>query len=166
MGVSVAIFNPTVEPAIIALGMIGGSLSLGVVSGLAGVYLSERAERFREVRELERKLGGSLEGSIYEKAAQLVPVYVALWSFAGMLIFPLAAATPYIMAAAGILSLNAAFSVSVVMVMAMLSLIGAYMGRISGEGVLKSALRAILLGVLAFTVVYAAKLVLKGFILL
>ncbi len=157
-----AIFNPTVEPAIIALGMIGGSLSLGVVSGLAGVYLSERAERLREVRELEKKLGGSLEGSVYEKAARVVPVYVALWSFVGMLVFPLVAATPYIVAASGVLSLSVAFAVSIAMVMVMLALIGAYMGKISGEGVLKSAFRTVLLGVLALIVVYLAKLVLMG----
>lgn len=160
LGVNVGAFEAHVDPMIMAMAVLGGSLSLSVVSGLLGVFLSERAERIRELRELERKLGADLSRSLYARSAQLIPLYVALWSSAGMLVFPLASITPYVAAKMKLLSIHQAFALSIAIILASLTMIGAYLGRITGERLWLSSLRVLALGVIALVIVLVFKTVL------
>jgi len=152
-------FRPDLDPLVIAMAILGGSISLSVISGFLGVFLSERAERVRELRELERKLGADLSRSLYALSARFTPLYVALWSSIGMLVFPLLSATPYLVAKMEALDLWEAFIASLAATYTALALIGVYLARITGENVYISAFRLLLLGLLASMVVLAFKIV-------
>jgi len=56
IGVNVGGYTQTGDPLTLALSIMGGGISMGVMSGMLGVYLSERAERLREVREVAPKV--------------------------------------------------------------------------------------------------------------
>ena len=143
---------------LIAASIMGGGVAMGIMSGMVGVYLSEKAERIREVRELEKKLSSRFkEDSVYWRAARLIPIYVALWSGIGIVLFPTLVAIPYIMAAVSGLSVRTAFIVSLSMALTLMGLLGAYLARISGEDPLKSAIRGLGLGVVAAVIVYMLK---------
>jgi len=157
LGVSVGGFSPDVKPEFLALGIIGGSLSMGVLSGVVGVYLSERAERVREVRELEKKVAKSLRNSVYWKAANVIPIYIALWSGVGIIFFPLLVAAPYLAAASGIISMTRAFYASIGVALTLMALIGVYLARISGSSQLMGAVKGVAIGVAGILVVSAAK---------
>jgi predicted membrane protein (TIGR00267 family) len=146
IGVDVGGFSSNVDPALIAMGIIGGGVAMGVFSGVVGVYLSERAERLKEVSELERKMAKSLKGTVYWKAAKIVPLYVALWSGLGVLIFPTLIASPYILANMGLIGVKTAFLASIALALTLMTLLGLYLGAISGEGLVKPALRAFSVG--------------------
>jgi predicted membrane protein (TIGR00267 family) len=96
LGVSVGGFSSKANPELLALSIIGGGLAMGLFSSVVGVYISERAERLRELRELERSMAKRLDGTIYARLAKLIPLYVALWSGLGATTFPLAVAFPYL----------------------------------------------------------------------
>ncbi len=157
IGVNVGGFDVNVDPRLLALSIIGGALSMGILSAVVGVYLSERAERLNEVKRLERRLGKSLRGSLYWRAARLVPLYIAAWSGTGVLIFPSLSAAPYLLAAYGALPMMAAFMASLGIALASMALLGYYLGVISGEDKIMSALRGLGLGLGGVAVVYVFK---------
>lgn len=157
LGVSVGGFNPDVNPVFLALGIIGGSLSMGILSGVVGVYLSERAERVREVRELEKKVAKSLRNSIYWKAANIIPIYIALWSGIGIIFFPLMVAAPYLAAAMGFLDIVTAFYLSLGVALFLMALIGVYLARISGSSLVAGAVKGVSIGIAGIAVVTLAK---------
>ena len=160
IGVNIGGFSGEANPLLLAMSIIGGGVSLGLISNLLGVYMSERAERVRELRDLERKLASSLKGSIYWKAARFIPLYVALWSSIGVLLFPAMIAIPYLASSAGLVSLHNAFYASLAISITALAGVSAYLGKITHEGLLRGALRGLLLGLLSIVLVYSLKSVL------
>ena len=153
LGVSVGGYAPGGSPMLLALSVIGGGIAMGLISAMLGVYLSERAERMREYRELERKLAASLKNSIYWRAAQIIPVYVALWSGMGATVFPIIVAAPFILTDAGLLPFQAAYYLSLAAGLGSLAFLGYYLARVSGESALHSVARLLGMGVLAIAVV-------------
>jgi predicted membrane protein (TIGR00267 family) len=157
LGVNVGAYTPGIDVKVMILAVLGGSISLSIISGFMGVLLSERAERIRELRELERKLGASLRGSIYARATTIIPLYVALWSSTGMLLFPLVMVVPYLASLAGLIGVWEAFLASTTISLASLMAVGGYLGVITGEGILVSALRTLGLGLLVLIIVLVFK---------
>lgn len=146
IGVDVGGFSPTADPAMIAMSIVGGGVAMGVFSGVIGVYMSERAERMKELAELERKMAKSLKGTVYWKAVKIIPVYVALWSGIGILLFPTLTALPYVFAKVGLIGIKAAFLASLVLALASMAFLGLYLGFISGENPVRSAFRSLGVG--------------------
>ena len=131
--------------------VIGASFSMGFFSGVVATYLSERAERLQELRKTERAMLHPLRGSIYERAAKIVPIYVALWSGLGAMLLPVIGVSPFIFAEI----LKADVSVTVLVytsagiMVAELFTLGAYLGKISGENKFLSGTRLALIGLAA-----------------
>ncbi len=129
-------------------GVAGAAFAMGFFSGFIATYMSERAERLRELRETEKAMLHSLRGSIYEKAARLVPLYVAMWSGFGAVVLPLVGIFPFIVEEfleIG-LSIRSLVYVSTSIILAELFMLGVYLGHISGENKLISGLRLALIG--------------------
>ncbi|MEB3779362.1 MAG: hypothetical protein GSR85_03935 [Desulfurococcales archaeon] len=164
IGVNVGGFSGDANPFVLASSIIGGGVSMGVISGVIGVYLSERAERVKEVIELEKKVSARLRDSIYWRAALLVPIYVALWSGVGIVLFPTLIAAPYLLAYKGLVGMNAAYISSLAIALGSLAWLGSYLGKVSGESVVKSTMRAVLLGLMGIGLVYLVKSLLGGFL--
>lgn len=157
LGVNVGGFRPDVSPEVLAFSIIGGSVAMGFLSGVVGVYLSERAERIREVKELERKVASSLKKSIYWKAANYIPVYISLWSGAGIILFPMLVAVPYLAASIGLIGMIEAYYASLGVALTLMSLLGVYLARISGGNPVVGAARGLALGVAGIVVVSLVK---------
>ncbi|MCE4603475.1 MAG: hypothetical protein F7B20_00720 [Aeropyrum sp.] len=160
IGVNVGGFRGEVDPLFMVLSIMGGALSMGILSGVVGVYLSERAERLKEVARLERKVARSLRGSIYWRAANFIPLYIALWSGVGILAFPFLTVTPYIAAMYGLVSVGWAFWASIAIALALSAGLGYYLGVVSGESRLLYTVRGLALSVAAILLVAVFKTVL------
>ncbi len=141
--------------------VLGAAFSLGFFSGVVATYLSERAERIRELKRTERAMLHSLKGTIYERAAKLVPIYVALWSGFGAIVLPMIGLTPFLVALAAGFHVQVhvlVYSSAAIMIVELFAL-GAYLGRISGENVLLSGTRMAAIGlasVIFFTLLHLA----------
>ncbi len=157
LGVSVGGYGPEANMKLLAMGIIGGGVAMGAISAMLGVYLSERAERLKEYKDLERKLAHTLKGSIHWKAARLIPLYVALWSGFGALIFPSLIALPLILASMGLVLPYPAYLASLGVGLASMGVLGWYLSRVSGENPLHSILRALGMGLLAILIVSVLK---------
>ena len=65
-----------VAVSVVIKACMGAAIALAV-SGFASAYVSEAAEREKELKELERSLFKDLEGTAHGKAARVVPFLVA-----------------------------------------------------------------------------------------
>ncbi len=138
------------EPQAYVAAVLGASFTMGFFSGVVATYLSERAERARELKELEKHMLHSLNGSIYEKAAKLVPIYVAFWSGVGAIILPVAAVSPFLLLpATGITSTRIVVYTSVALILVEMFMLGVYLGRIAKENPLYNGLKLLGIGVTA-----------------
>jgi len=158
LGVDVGGYSPNIDPILMASSIMGGGIAMGIMSGMIGVYLSERAERIREVRDIEKKLSSKLKkSSIYWRAASLIPIYVALWSGVGIIMFPTLVALPYLLVSITHTGIGTAFIASIAIALILMGSLGAYLGKISQENVIYSTLRGLSLGVAAIVIVYLLK---------
>ena len=161
IGVNVGGYSESVDPMVLALSIIGGGAAMGVFSGIVGVYLSERAERLRELKKMEHNLQASRKASIYWNAARMTPLYIALWSGLGIILFPTLIALPYLATAmCGCIATDLAFEASLAIALIVLGLLGAYLAKISGESIWNSVIRAISVGVGGIILVLVLKKVL------
>ncbi len=140
--------------------VLGGTGVMGVFSGFIATYLSERAERLRELHETEKVMVHSLHGSIYERAAKLVPLYVASWSAFGAIVLPAASITPIVLCVPRGVVYPAAVYASVGLILLFMFVIGFYLGAISGENRLASGVRFLAIGASAAVFMLVAKFLL------
>lgn len=121
-----------IDPKIVLSAGMSASFAMGV-SGFVGALITEKAERERKVKELERAMFADLEGSIIEKAALMAVVLAALTDSLAPVLAALVCASPFLLSEFGVLSPVTATFLSIIVTLVLVFLLGAYLGRISGE---------------------------------
>ena len=120
--------------------VLGGSLTMGIFSGFVGAFFSERAERLRELKRLQFQVQSDLSKSVYGKASKWIPIYVALWSALGMILFPLIIIIPFLFAWKGLIGLKEGIFASILLINISVFSLGVYLGGVSGENRVKTGL--------------------------
>lgn len=90
------------DPKIIVTAGLGGSLFMGV-SGFFGAYITEKAERKRRLKTLERSMLTDLNESIHGEAYDFVSVYAALIDGLSPALTAVISLIPFILALRGCL---------------------------------------------------------------
>ncbi|UCC65690.1 MAG: hypothetical protein JSV36_08355 [Anaerolineae bacterium] len=135
---------------------IATSIAMGV-SGLWGAYLTEAAERERELAELERVSLTDLGQTKIGRASRMAVVVVALVDGLSPFVASLIVLVPLFIAS---LIGNILVSYALSMAVALVSLfgLGMFLGRISGRSLVGYGLRTLVAGLLAI----ALSLLLEG----
>jgi predicted membrane protein (TIGR00267 family) len=135
---------------------IATSIAMGV-SGLWGAYLTEAAERERELAELERISLTDLGQTKIGRASRMAVVVVALVDGLSPFVASLIVLTPLFIAS---LIGNVLVSYALSMAVALIGLfgLGMFLGRISGRSLVGYGLRTLVAGLLAI----ALSLLLEG----
>jgi predicted membrane protein (TIGR00267 family) len=123
----------------------GASLAMAI-SGLSGAYMAERAERSRDLQELEKAMLRDMENSIHARAMKAATVWVALVDGGAPLMAGMIALTPFLLAALDFMTPTCAVYSSIAAIMAMLFLLGIFLGRISGEKLIISGVKTLAVG--------------------
>ena len=135
--------DASLEVAITAC--MGGAIALGV-SGLSSAYISETAERRRDLRSLEEAMAGeSLQNSSHGRAARLVPVYVASVNGLAPFVTALLIIAPLWMVRWGLVLPFSPFVAAAGMATFLLFLYGVYLGVVSGTFWLWSGVRTLII---------------------
>ena len=146
-----AVSEQTHLPVVINV-CLGAAIALAV-SGVSSAYISEVAERQRELRDLERAMLADLGDSAYGRGARLLPVVIALVNGSAPLVMSLLIIAPLWAAQAGWPLPLAPLTAALSMALMVLFLLGVYLGRISGTFWLWAGLRTLLIaGVTAMLV--------------
>jgi predicted membrane protein (TIGR00267 family) len=136
---------------VIMITMLTTSLALGISTGVS-VYEAESLEQERKIADLEKALFTDLKDTSIQKTAKYTILIATLINFATPLFSCAVTITPFILVAMGILRLNIAGWMSVVLALSTLFVAGVYMGRIGKTNPYKKGLRMVAFGVLAFAI--------------
>jgi predicted membrane protein (TIGR00267 family) len=117
------------------------------VSGFSGTYLAERAERERDLNDLEGAMLIDLKDTIHGEATRYVSLFAALIDGAAPFLASMPALVPFALSAYRLLPSGIAFPASIASSLLTLFLLGVYLGRVSGENLIYSGLKMVAAGV-------------------
>ena len=139
-----------VEPRIIVSTGLATTVAMGI-SGLWGSYLTESAERKRGLQELESQTLSDLSGTRIGRASRAATVIVALVDGLAPFLSALLVLVPFFFANL-FPSIQWVYYTSVVVALAILFAVGAFLGVISRENVLLSGAKMIAAGIVSIAV--------------
>ena len=132
----------------------GTAIALGM-SGLSSGYVSEAAERRRELRDLERAMVTDLEDSVHGTAARLVPVLIALVNGFAPFAVAMVVSIPLWLGEAGVAMPFEPVPAAIGTAFVVIFLMGILLGRISGGFWLWSALRTLAIATVTSAIIFA-----------
>jgi predicted membrane protein (TIGR00267 family) len=133
------------DPRIVIGAGLGASFAMGV-SGFSGAFETERAERMRRLHGLRRAMLTDLRRSFHLKAGMAASVWAAVVDGLSPALAAAVPMTPYALAFLGILSTQMALYVAVILILVLLFILGAFLGRISKANFIFGGLRMLLVG--------------------
>ena len=119
-------------------------------SGLTGALMTERAERTREVHSMEKALHRKLDNTDYKRAYDFASIMAALVDGASPLIASLVLLSPFFF-----LDISSAYYLSFSLALCVFLALGAFLGRISKENVITTALKLLFAGLLCMVIILA-----------
>ena len=154
MGLNIGFYLSGETPLdVVVSACLGATVALGV-SGISSAYISESAERERELRVLEGAMVRDLSDTTHGQARRVAPVFIALVNgFApfsiGMLVI-----LPLWLALAGIPLPLPPLESAIAVALFVLFMLGVVIGRIRGSNLLWSGVRTLLIALLTALVIY------------
>jgi predicted membrane protein (TIGR00267 family) len=153
LGLTIGFYtSPDVAITVVINACLGAAVAL-TVSGFASAYISEAAEREKELKELEQALLGDLEDTAHGRAARMASVFVAAVNGLSPLVIALLIITPLWLSQAGFALPLAPLELSIVVAFGILFLLGVFLGRVSGRFWLWSGIRTLLIALLTAGVI-------------
>ena len=148
-----AYFAGTTSVKVIIVAGLGASAAMGI-SGSWGAYFTERAERRRSLKELERALFTNLSGSSIEQASKTAVAMIAVIDGLSPLLVSLLCLSPLLLSFAGLLTLSLGVYAASGIAVAVLFSLGMFLGRISETSVWVHGALMMLAGGSVFLLVY------------
>ena len=123
---------------------LGAAIALGV-SGVSSAYVSETAERRRELSKLESAMATDLERSVHGEAVRWVPLVIGVVNGAAPLIISVFILVPLWLAEAGIVLPLSPLYAAITVALLSVFLLGVFLGRTAGVSWLRSGVRTLLI---------------------
>jgi len=134
------------DPRLIIGAGLGASFAMGV-SGLSGAYLAEEAERKKRLRRLRRAMLSDLRRSVHVKASSVASVWAALVDGFSPAIAAAVPMIPYALALFDAIPVAWAFPASILSILTILFIVGAFLGSVSRENMIIAGLRMLAVGI-------------------
>ncbi|MEW6748320.1 MAG: hypothetical protein AB1295_01285 [Candidatus Micrarchaeota archaeon] len=135
------------EPALIISIGIGTAIAMGF-SGLTGALFTERAERVRELKKMERALQRKLDDTDYKKAYDFATLVTAGVNASSPLFTALILLSPFVFSA-----MPDAYYMSFGLSLSLFFLLGIYIGHIAKERLVLTGLKFLGAGVLCLALI-------------
>ncbi|HHC19414.1 MAG TPA: hypothetical protein ENK81_03320 [Euryarchaeota archaeon] len=154
LGVSIGAFiGGHLDPHIVLSSGLSGAVAIGL-SGVSGAFLTEYAERKRELKEMERSIAKSLKGTVLEKSSYFAVILSATVDALAPVMSSLIVLSPYVLATYGILSAHMAFIGSVILTLAFIWFLGFFLGKISKENPIAYGILMLIVGLITAFITY------------
>jgi predicted membrane protein (TIGR00267 family) len=141
------------DPAFALSGCLGAAIAL-FMSGVSSAYLSEKAEREKELKELENALVKSLRQSDYGQASILIPCLVALVNGFSPFLLSLIITSPLVCAKVGMIPSATAIPLSIGVGCICLFSLGVYLGKISQKSLLWAGFRTLMISFVTIATIF------------
>jgi predicted membrane protein (TIGR00267 family) len=134
-----------IQAEIVVTAGLGACLAMGI-SGLSGAYLTERAERKRDLKNLECAMITKLNDSVITDATAFVSFYAALVDGGSPILTALVSLSPFFLTLNGLIAVQSAYISSLVVTLITLFLLGIYLGKIAKENALLYGIQTLFAG--------------------
>ena len=141
------------DPGVVISACLGAAIALGV-SGVSSAWVSEAAERRKALRDLERAMMTSLEKSAHGRAVRWVPLLIGAVNGLAPLLISLLIITPLWLARAGFGFPVSPLYAAIAVALALIFLLGAFLGYFSGTSWFRSGLRTLLVATVTIGLIY------------
>ena len=135
-----------------------GTIVAMAVSGFSGSYLTECAERDREVEELEKAMLSDLSKSEYARATRTTSVVVAIVDGLSPAVAAFFIIVPLVIASLNVITIVIAFYAAILVCMLVLFILGVFLGTVSRKNIwiygAKTLFAGILIAILMFVISY------------
>jgi len=148
LGIITALYmSGNIESIIIIVSCLGAAIAMGV-SGIWGAYAVERAERLRSLKKLELHMMTDLNRTDIGRRMSLATLLVALVDGLAPLITSIIVILPFIFSRIGFFDVNTALKISFAIIVLILLLLGYFIGEISRESRIVSAIKMLSAGII------------------
>ena len=141
------------ELAIMLNACLGAAIALGV-SGMSSAYVSEAAERQRELDNLEGAMVTDMRESAHGDAARWVPLLVGLVNGMAPLLISLMIMTPLFLAHQGVSLPISPPYLCIVIAMLLIFSLGVFLGKIASISWIGSGIRTVLVALVTASLIY------------
>ena len=140
------------QPEIIVTAGLGACLAMGI-SGLSGAYMTEKAERKRELKNLECAMLTKLDDSVINDATNFVSFYAAIVDGGSPILTALISLSPFFLLLHGLIAVQSAYISSLVVTLVTLFMLGLYLGKIAKENALLYGIQTLVAGIATVAIV-------------
>lgn len=154
-------FAGIIDPLPIISAAISGSIAMGA-SGISGAYMTEKAERTRKIKELERAMLTDMRNAIQYKSYRFATFFVALIDGISPALAAMIVVSPFFLVYASIIKVELAFIACIAITLLFLLSLGIYLAKISDENLIKYGLQMLLVGILTAVLCIITSILLGG----
>jgi len=140
---------------------IAGSIAMGA-SGMSGAYMTEKAERSKKLKELEKAMLTDLSDGLHGKSQRFATFFAAIVDGVSPALAAMAVISPFFLANFGIIDTEIAFYACIGLTLTVLVLLGIYLARISDESIIKYGLQMLIVGLITAGLCVGSSILLGG----
>ena len=149
------------EPAPIISAAIAGSIAMGT-SGMSGAYMTEKAERTKKLKSLEKAMLTDLKNGLHDKSHRFATVFAALVDGLSPALAAMLVVSPFFVVSYGLISPETAFYACIAITLSVLFILGIYLAKISDERMIRYGFQMLAVGVLTAFLCVITSLLLGG----
>ena len=151
------------QPTIIISAGLAGSIAMGA-SGVSGAYMTEKAERTKKMKVLEKAMLTDMRNGLHEKSHRFASIFAALVDGFSPAMAAMIVISPFFFINSGIISGEMAFYSSIIITLIILSLLGVFLGKICDESLLKYGILMLFVGLITAFLCVGTAILLGGHI--
>jgi predicted membrane protein (TIGR00267 family) len=140
---------------------VAGSIAMGA-SGISGAYMTEKAERTKKLKELEKAMLTDLTNGLHYKSHRFASIFAAIVDGFSPAMAAMLVVSPFILVNFGLFSTMIAFYSSIILTLASLLLLGLYLAKISDESMIKYGLQMLIVGFVTAVLCFMTSILLGG----
>jgi predicted membrane protein (TIGR00267 family) len=147
------LISRTIELSVIINACLGAAIALGM-SGVSSAYVSEYAERKRELEKLEEAMISDLHDTAHGEAARGVPLLIGLVNGLAPFTISVLILIPLFLTRAGIILPISPLYIAIFIALILIFFLGVFLGRVAGISWWRSGLQTLLVAISTAALIY------------
>jgi predicted membrane protein (TIGR00267 family) len=156
-----AYVSGALKPIYIITAGIAGSIAMGT-SGMSGAYMTEKAERTKRLKDLEKAMLRDMKNGLHEKSHRFATILAAVVDGVSPAIAAMFVISPFFLSNFGIIATEIALYTSITLTLIVLALLGVYLAKISDESMIKYGIQMLIVGLITAFLCVMVSILLGG----
>ena len=149
------------QPTVIISAGVAGSIAMGA-SGISGAYMTEKAERTKKIKDLEKAMLSDMKNGLHGKSHRFATIFAALVDGISPALAAMVVVSPFFLVNYGIISAELAFYLCIFITLIVLCLLGMYLAKISDESMIKYGIQMLFVGLITAFLCIITSILLGG----